>query len=232
MMFGVYASPTAAFLRLKEKPVWLLPLVLAVIANMAVSLVSIQYVDWTETRQVAIDSMRQRNMTEDQINQALEGMDKFQSNGLLKYGVPLATSLVTSLVSVFFLALIYNVSLPLLGVTGNFMRTLSVIAVSGLVALPSALVRIPLTLLQKSAQVSTSLLVAAPNLKSPFLTIILSRIDLFAIWQLVLAGLGLKVVFDIRGTKSWWLVFSIWGVLTIVMALLGGAGRGGVTMGR
>jgi hypothetical protein len=228
-MFGVYASPTATFQRLKEKPVWLLPLILAVVANLAVTFVSMRYIDWNEQRQVAVDRMKERNMTEEQINQALEGMDRFQSNGLLKFGLPLGGALVTSLVSIFFLALIYNISLPLLGVTGNYLRMLSVIAVSGLVALPSALVRIPLTLLQKSAQVSTSLLVAAPNLKSPFLTVILSRVDLFAIWQLVLVGLGLKVVFDIRGTKSWWLVFSVWGVLTLVLALLGGGAAG---MGR
>ena len=231
-MFSVYTSPTSVFARIKEKPLWLLPVVLAVVANMAVSLVSLRYVDWAQARQVAMDSMRQRNMTEDQISQAMERMDQFQSNPLMRYGFPLVGAFFTSVVSVFFLALIYNVSLPLLGAAGNFMRTLSVIAVSGLVSIPGAIVRIVLILLKKSADVSTSLLVAAPGLKSGFLAVILSRVDLFAIWQLILAGLGLKVVFDIRGSKSWWLVFSIWGVLTLVMALLGGASRGGVTIGR
>lgn len=231
-MFSVFTSPTSVFARIREKPLWILPLILAVVANIAVTLVSLNYVDWAEARQIAMDSMRQRNMTEDQINQAMEGMDKFQSNAMMRYGAPLVGALFTSLVSVFFLALIYNVSLPLLGVAGSFMRTVSVIAVSGLVSIPGAIVRIILILMKKSADVSTSLLVAAPGLKSGFLAVILSRVDLFAIWQLVLAGLGLKVVFDIRGSKSWWLVFSIWGVLTLVMALLGGANRGGVTIGR
>jgi hypothetical protein len=227
MMFGVYTSPTAAFQRLKEKPVWLLPLILAVIANLAVTFVSMRYVDWTEQRQLAVDRMKERNMSEDQINKALDGMDRFQSNPAMKYGLPLFGSLMTSLVSIFFLALIYNICLPLLGVTGSYLRTLSVLAVSGLVALPSAVVRIPLTLIQKSARVTTSLMVAFPSVKSGFLAVILTRIDLFAIWELILVGLGLKIVFDIRGSKSWWLVFSIWGVLTLVLALLGGAGRMG-----
>lgn len=226
-MFAIYTSPVTAFERLKDRPVWLLPLVLAIIANLAVTFVTARYVNWEEQRATAVERMKARNMSAEEIEQAIAGMDRFAASPLLRYGAPLVGTLITSLVSVFFLALIYNICLPLLGVDGNFRRTLSVVAMSGLVALPSALVRIPLALATKSAQVSTSLLVAFPNLKSLFLTVILSRIDLFTLWQLVLAGLGLKVVFDISGNRSWWLVFSIWGVLTLVLALLGGTVRTG-----
>jgi hypothetical protein len=225
-MLGVYASPTAAFLRLRGRPRWLLPLVLTVLANLAVTAVSTRYVDWTEQRQLAIERMKERNMTEAQVQQATEGMDRFFGNSALRYGMPLVTSLFTSVISLLFLALVYNVALPLFGASGNFVRALSVVALSGLVSLPSAVVHIALVLARKSAMVSTSLLLAFPDLKPGFLFALLGRIDPFAVWQLVLTGLGLKVVFDVRGSKTWWLVFSVWGVLSLVLALLsGGAAR-------
>lgn len=221
-MLKIYTSPTSAFTHLRERPTWLVPLLLAVVANMAVVVVTTQYFDWNEQRQLAIERMQERNMTEEQVNQALEQMDRFGSSPLMRYGLPIAGSLITTVISLLVLALVYNVSIPLLGATGNFGRMLAVLAHSGLVAIPAAIVRIILVLVKKSADVSTSLLVLVPNVKSGFLAIILSRVDIFAIWQLVLAGLGVKILFDTKGTRSWWLVFSVWGVLTLALALLGG----------
>jgi hypothetical protein len=220
-MFQVYTAPSAAFARLKEKPVWLLPLILAIVANLAVVFVSTRYIDWTEQRQVAIDKMRERNMTEEQIQQATEGMDKFYGNSFMRFGLPLISSLLMSIIGVLFYTVVYNVSLPLLGVTGNFKRTLAVVTTAGLVSLPNAAVRIVLVLLKKSAEVTTSLLLAAPGLKSGFLAALLGRLDVFAVWQLILTAIGLKVVFDVRGSRSYWLVFGLWLVLTLIMAALG-----------
>lgn len=225
-MFSIFTSPTRALSSLRDRPTWLVPLLLAVVANIAVVMVTTQYLDWDEQRQVALERMRERNMTEEQVAQAMEQMDRFTSNPLLRYGMPVAGSLVTTVISVLVLALIYNVCLPLLGAQGSYVRVLAVLAHTGLVAIPAALVRIILVLVKRSADVSTSLLVALPSVKSGFLAVILSRIDIFAIWQLVLAGLGLKVVFDTRGSRSWWLVFSVWGVLTLALALLGGRAVG------
>jgi hypothetical protein len=221
-MFQVYTAPSVAFSRLKEKPVWLLPLIIALVANLAAVLVTTQYVDWTEQRQVALDKMRERGMTEEQIAKATEGMDKFYSTPLMRYGLPLVGSLFTFVIGVLFLTIVYNVALPLVGAKGSFLRTLAVVTNAGLIGVPAALVRIALVLVRKSADVSTSLLLAAPGLKGGFLAVILSRLDPFAIWQLILAGLGLAVMFEVKGSKTYWLVFSAWGLLTLVFALMGG----------
>jgi len=221
-MFQVYTAPASVFARVKEKPVWLLPMVLALVANLAVVFVSTQYVDWTEQRQVAIDRMRERNMTEDQIQKATEGMDKFYSSPLMRFGLPLVGALFTGVIAVLFMTIIYNVALPLVGARGDFVRTLSVVTHAGLVTIPASIVHIVLVLARRSAEVTTSLLLAAPGLKGGFLAVVLSRVDPFAIWQLILAGLGLGIVFEVRGSKPYWIVFSVWGLLTLVFALLGG----------
>lgn len=224
-MFGIYASPTGTFARLKEKPAWLLPLIIALVCNLAATAVSVQHVDWQEQRDRAVERMQARGMTEEQVEQALGNMDRFYTNPLLRTGAPLVSALVVQLVAVFLLTLVYNLALPLLGASGSYLRTLAVVTHAGLVALPAAAVRIILVLLKRSAEVSTSLLALAPGLRSGFLGVVLGRIDLFAIWQLVLAGLGLKVVYDMKGSKSYWLVFGVWVALTLVFGLLGLVGR-------
>jgi hypothetical protein len=225
-MFDIFGSPSALFSRLREKPVWLLPLILATVASLAATAVSINYVDWSAQRDTMLERFDQSNMTAEQKEEALERMEQFSTNPLMRYGLPLAGALVTQLVAFFFLALIYNLSLPLLGTTGNYRRVMAVTAHAGLVALPAALLRILLVVLRRSAEATTSLLAAFPGLEGRFLQVILSRLDPFVIWQLVLTGLGLKLVFDIKGSKSYWLVIGLWLLITLVFGLLAGLTRG------
>jgi hypothetical protein len=223
-VFDVYTAPTRAFARLKEKPSWLLPVALVLIFNIAATFVTTQYVDWTAQRDLAVEQMQKRGMTQEQIDQAVEGMDKFYGSPIARFGLPLVGALVTGIIGILLLTIIYNVSLPMLGASGNFVRALSVVAWAGMALIPGAIIRIVLVLLKKSADVSTSLLLLAPNLKGGFVAALLAQVDPFAIWQLILAGLGLKVVFDLKGSRSYILVFAVWLVLTLIFSLLGARG--------
>jgi len=225
-MLDVFLSPTRAFGRLKEKPTWLIPLVIALVFNMLIAFVSARYVDWDKQRQVAVDKMRERNMSEEQIQKATDGMEKFYSSPVMRYGAPTVSALVISLIGVLFLAVVYNVSLPLLGGASDFKRTWAIVCNASLIAVPSAIVRGVLVLLKRSAEVTTSLLLAAPGLKHGFLSVVLARIDIFAIWQLILCAIGLNVVFGLKGSKSYLLVFSVWAVMTVIFAVLGARAGG------
>jgi len=232
-MLDIFTAPGRLFARLRERPVWLLPLALVTLANLAATAVSIRYVDWPAQREVILERIEQADMTEDQREEALARAEQFATNPLVRWGLPLAGGLITQLVAFFFLALIYNLSLPLCGsatvetsgAPGSYRRVLAVTAHAGLVALPAAFLRVALILLSRSASATTSLLAAFPGLESGFLQVVLGRLDPFAIWGLVLTGLGLKVVFDLKGRKSYLLVAAVWLVLTLAFALLAGLGR-------
>jgi hypothetical protein len=197
-------------------------MVIVVLASMAAAIVTAQYVDWREQRDKAVERMRERNMTEEDIVKATEGMDRLFSNPFVRYGGPLVNGLLATAIGLLVLALIYNVMLPLLGGTSSFVRTLAVVTNAALVTVPGSLLRIVLNVLTRSAEATTSMAALLPNTKNGFLTVILSRLDPFAVWQLFLAGLGLSVVFDLKGSKSYWLVFSVWALVTLLFAFLGG----------
>ncbi len=220
-MFDIYFAPTRGFARLKEKPSWLVPLIIALVFNMLFAILSSHYMDWDKQRQAALEQMRERNMPEEQIEKATEGMDKFYSSPVMRYGMPVVSVLFVTLIAALFLAVVYNVSLPLFGGTGDFKRTWAVVCNASLIAVPATIVRGGLVLLKRSAEVTTSLLVAAPNLKQPFLKGLLTQLDLFDFWKFMLIAIGLKVVFGLKGSKSYTLVFAVWLVVMLILSLLG-----------
>jgi hypothetical protein len=226
-MFKIFSAPTELFTRLKEKPQWVLALVIVIVVNMGVAALSTRYVDWSKQRDLATERMQERGMSEEQIEEALEQMEKFTGNPVMRYGAPLVGALITQLIGFFFLALVYNLALPLLGTTGSYMKVVSVTAHASLVAIPGAIVRAILMLIRRSAEVSTSLALAFPNVESKFLGVVLARVDIFTIWQLVLVGLGLKVVFDTKGSKSYWLAIAVWALVTIIFGLIANFTGGG-----
>lgn len=225
-MLDIYLAPGRAFSRLKEKPSWLVPLAVVLVFNIVFSLLAAQYVDWEKQRQTAIDRMRERNTPEEQIEKAAEGMDKFYSSPAMRYGMPAVSALFLTVIAALFLAIIYNVSLPLFGGTGDFKRTWAVVCNASLVAVPATIVRGALVLFKRSAEVTTGLLAAVPTIKQPFLKGLLAQLDVFDFWKFVLIALGLTIVLGIKKSKSYTLVFVVWGVVILILALLGmGAGR-------
>jgi hypothetical protein len=224
-MLDIYLAPGRAFARIKEKPNWLIPLIVVLVFNMLFVFVSSQYVDWGKQRQAALERMRERNMPQEQIDKATEGMDKFYSSPAMRYGMPVVSGLVVSAIALLFLAVVYNVSLPLFGGASDFKRTWAVVCNASLVTVPAAIVRGLLILLKRSSDVTTSLLVAAPNLKHGFMAGLLAQLDVFDFWKFLLIAIGLKVVFDLKGSKSYTIVFAVWLVVILLLALLGmGAG--------
>jgi hypothetical protein len=66
---------------------------------------------------------------------------------------------------------------------------------------------------------------AAPGLKQPFLKALLTQLDIFEFWKFLLIAIGLRVVFGVKSSKSYTLVFAVWLIVMLVLSLLGmGAG--------
>ena len=224
-MLDIFLAPGRTFSRLKEKPTWLIPLVVVLVFNMLFVFVTSHYIDWGKQRQAALERMRERNVPQEQIDKATEGMDKFYSSPAMRYGMPVVSALFIGILAALFLAVIYNISLPLFGGTSDFKRTWAIVCNASLVAVPAAIVRGLLVLLKRSSEVTTSLLMAAPGLKQPFLKALLSQLDIFDFWKFLLIAIGLKVVFGVKNSKSYTLVFGVWLIVMLVLSLLGmGAG--------
>jgi hypothetical protein len=110
----------------------------------------------------------------------------------------------------------------LMGGETSFKKVLSVSCWSSMVAIPALILKTPLMLLKKSAQIHTSLAALMPaGSEENFLFKILTHTDIFTIWQICLLSIGLAVVYRFSTRKAAGLVIG-WYLFYVVVAVVFG----------
>ena len=228
---NVFFSPGAAFRKIKEKPSWILPLIIVIIFSMAIGVLASSRMDRAQMRDRIEQQMRDRGTPEDQIQKGLEGFDKMGSNPVMKYALPAISVLFATVIGVLLAALVLNWIVPMLGAAqGNFLLTFSVVAWASLVQVVGSIVKGILIYLRGPLNVSTGLLLLAPKMKPGYVYALLNGIDIFALWQVLVIALGLKVAYDLKGRSVYLYVILLW-ILSVAVLALFALMPGGARMG-
>jgi len=216
-VLDIFFAPSKYFSALKEKPKWLIPLIVIIIASVIASVVVIS----TFSPEKQLEQLRERNLTPEQFEQAQKMIG---SPVVLISGI--VSSIVITPIMFLLISLIFNFTLPLLGITSKYLMTFSIVVGSALVTIPQMLIRIILTLVTGSPLVQTSFALFFPMLsKNTYLYRLLSKFDFFTIWQMILLALGLKIIYAISGKKSYYLVFGLWLLFAIITSIFGMRGQ-------
>ncbi|MEO0069368.1 MAG: YIP1 family protein [candidate division WOR-3 bacterium] len=239
-MLNIIFSPSRRFQSLSEKPVWVIPFVLALllpllIGNLTVVLLPRSALITTAEERIArakdfIDQQVEKGrMPADQREMAMERIDaasrselEFYQNAskpglFLRFLLRSIPALLWSALQIFLWATILNLLLPLLGATTSFARTFAITTNSALIRVPSALFHSLLMLTTGKLTVTTNLALAFPAVPL-YLKGLLSCIDIFTIWELILVSLGLKTVFNLQMKWITLVVFSLWLVYILLLA--------------
>ena len=224
IMAGVFTAPAQAFTDFKPKPRILIPIIIiVVVASVAAVLLAeqsamLQYEmmrDSTTLPQQALDQMRESAESPNYINSAIFGP------------VPIIIITVLSALLAWFLGSF------VFGGEAKFKQIWGVELLAMLIAQLGGLVKVPLVLAKGSMHVSLGLAAVYPN--QAFTSIVymfLYYLDIFAIWSLVVTGIGYSVIFGISRGKGY--TMSI--IITVLFSLLGigltafGMGFAGVEM--
>lgn len=157
--------------------------------------------------------MRDRGMTDEEVEQAMQVAG---SPVVLILGAVFAPVAIVALMLIF--AVVLNLLIPLFGGNASFVHVFSVVCTAALVKPVSSLVRLVLTVVSRSVQVSTSLTLLTPNLpRTSFRYQLLGSFDVFIIWEMVLVAMGLTVTSGLKKNRSYILVFAVW----LISVLLG-----------
>lgn len=210
MIFDIFLNPKNYFLKLKEKPFFIIPLIIILVFTLFQSYVTIRYTKVSEI----IKRMEERGAPREQIERVEEFMRRPQ-----RIIISLVSALIFTILFLLIISLIFNLSLPLIGNNGNFIKTLAIVCGASLVTAFGSLIRSIIIILRQSPFVTTSLAIFLPQ-EGGFLFRFLSRFDFFTIWQIILIALGLKIVFDLKGKKSYYLVIGIYLLWIIISTLL------------
>ncbi len=187
-LYEVFFAPTAFFNRLKSQPKILVPyivfgLLMAVGFYLLKGLSIDMQLQAARAREAAPPQMPSRQMLE-----------------LFAFAIPTFLFLLAPLVESAFAAFWGNF---IMAGNARFKQLLSVILYGEIIYAAGFLVQVPLMLYKKTVLVSLSLGVLVPN-PSPtnVLYLILSKINVFLIWELIVVGIGLSIIYGFSRNKG------------------------------
>ncbi|MEO0074409.1 MAG: YIP1 family protein [candidate division WOR-3 bacterium] len=242
-MFRVFISPREYFAGLRERPAWLVPLLLTLLPPPLLAALTLtamprqRLISQAETRtqqaQEFVETRFQQagNLSDEKKAEALRQMQERTDKemGFLRTAGPVkffAHTLLRSLPGIIWSALlllswtaVLNFLVPVMGAASGFARCLTVTANAGLVRPLGSLLRGLAMLLSGNLLLRTNLLPLIPPRASPFLRGFGASVDIFTLWEIALVAVGLGVVFNINPKKTAAAAFGLWLVYAL---LLGG----------
>lgn len=214
---GVLVSPTKTFQSIAEKPTWVVALAVLIVVGVGVTVMMSGKMDWAE---IARDSMEQRGqqVPEEQMERIIDFQEKFGPAMMIGGGA------IGAPVVYLLLALVFMVLFKMLGGELDFVRSLAVVlhgmmprAVLALLSLPVILGRDELGFeeLQDGSVILSNLGAFAPEDAGPSLVALLSSLDLFSIWVVILLSIGYATVARVSkgaaagGVVALWVVYIL-----------------------
>jgi hypothetical protein len=215
-LIGVFSSPKETFESIDQKPTWLVPFIITVIIAIGLNFL---VMDIGVRDQIA--KMEAMGAPSEQI-EAVET----QMQGPMRYIQIVAIPIVTLIIWAILSGVLLFGSTTILGGDAKFKKVFSVVAWSNLVTLLGGIIKTLLILSKGTIQgVSTSLAVLLPTpdlADGPSIFYrVLSKIDIFIIWQLVLWIVGLAVINRFTTKKAATFVIPLWIFWVLVSVAVG-----------
>lgn len=214
---NIFTTPTKAFESLNEKPTWLVPVLIMIIAFIA-----FQYLTMDYSLDYQIKVMEAKDAPQERID-----MVKEQMQGGLKYAGMITMLIFIPLATVVFAAVLLGLSKITIPEGITFKKALSIVSWSGMIGLISLALTLLLVLSKGTMHgiaIDLSAILTQPAIGEsvPLLNRILSKIDPFVIWQLVLWVIGLKVMGKTTNQKATIPVAIAWGIWIVLSVSLAG----------
>ncbi|MGB9720876.1 MAG: YIP1 family protein [bacterium] len=204
-IIDIFLNPSSVFRSLKEKPDWFKPLILVLVVLSIISVLTVSTTHDLITAQ-QIDAMKERNLTDEQIEQAM----KFTSGPFIYVSTIFGTILGVTVILLLF-ALLLNLFIPVAGGEGSYKLVFAVVSYSALIKILAHLLRWILIMIKHSLQVTTSLALFVPNFPvKSFAYRLLASFDFFIVWEMILVALGISITNNLKKENAYVLVFVIW----------------------
>lgn len=216
-LIGVFTAPAKTFASIEAKPSWLAPLIIVAAVNLIFVFVAGDIIT-NETLTQQEEGMMEKGMDSDQIAQALDTTEK-----VMKYTVPLFSVVGPVVVLLIVAGVFLFVGNVVLGGVSTFKMVFSVTTWSWLILTLYALIVLPLVLAKETMLVNFSLATfLSDESRKTFLYQLLSKIDIFYIWWIVVYGIGLAVIYKMKAQKTVTAVAVVYAIYAVVASALSG----------
>ncbi len=216
-LVGVLTSPGKTFKAIAEQPTWAVALLVLIGLGLVVGIMMNGKMDWAEITRESMEA-RGQEVPEDQMEGIIDFQEKFGPMMMIG-GSLLGTPAVYLL-----LALVFMVLFKMLGGELGFLPSFSVLLHGMMPRAVLALLSIPVVLskdelgfeeLKDSSVLVSNLAAFAPEDAGPGLIALLSSIDLFSIWTVVLLVIGYSSVARVSRGAAAAGVVGLWAVYVV-----------------
>jgi hypothetical protein len=212
-VFGVFFSPRKTFEDIDRKPDWVVPMVIVVIIAVLFTII-IMPIALPQQMDKQREKFEERGMSDEEIERAMEMGGKF---GRIIGPIGAAVGSVVYLLAI--AGIFMFVGNTILGGKTTFKKLVSVVCYSSLIGSLNSIILLPMILSRKTMEVHFSLAAfMSADASETFLYQLLKKIDLFAFWQIVVAGIGVAVIYKFTTKKAIAMVASLY-VLYMVISL-------------
>lgn len=207
-IIGIFVSPTEIMKALIEKPRVLFPIFASALGafTLYLSRFSLYKEFQMAIGEAKLDEMASK-LTADQIASSKAIMEKTVSWGL--YAVPVSSLLMW----IIFTAVVFGLAKAFKG-QGKFKQYLSITGYAGVIMLLYYALSIGVSFFSGKLMLDASLAnitnLFLPDIKGSYLYGIFRSIDLFGIWQYIVAGIGISLVSKISKVKVYSIIFVIY----------------------
>lgn len=210
----VFHQPSAFFQQLRNEPKVLVPYVLLAIMFTIFFVSVVDLLVQLQLESPQLERQLQGQPVTDQLKQILR-MQTMIGGPIFLLLMPLVAAALAALVGNFFM-----------GHKARFKQILSVMLYAGIVHAAGMLLLIPMMLAKGSALVSLSLgVLAASQGAESLLYVALSKIDVFVIWEVIAAGIGLAAIYNIPRNKGYVISVLSVGMLSILHVVFTAIGK-------
>lgn len=195
LMVNVLVEPARTFSQLRQKPRWVVPFLVLLVAVVLASILMSPYV-----AEMQMDALRQNpNMTQEQQDAAVQFMKSpiFGAVTAISY---LFFFMIVTFVGTGVLMLMGSV---IFGGKASFVGVLSVTVLSFMPWLVGTIIKVPLILWKETIDIRTSLALLMPDreLTSPGVSLLNVVTDIFTIWWVVILVIGISVIYEFKDQK-------------------------------
>jgi len=226
---GVFFEPSKTFADIAQRPGWIVPMVLVILASLAMMVAYTQHVGVDRMiRQQIENNPRTAQMAPEQRERAIEIGSKVA--GVTMYLGPLVGVPVLYLIMA---GVLMGIVAGILSAPVTFKQAFAVVCYAGLPGIVSAALATVVMFLKKPDDFDIQHPLAFnlgalmdPQTSSKFLHSVATSIDLFTIWAILLMAIGFKAAGGKRLSfgGALFAVVLPWGVWVLIRAALSGAG--------
>lgn len=221
-MAGVFSEPGNTFISVKravKKNYWLLPLLIVIIVSILSSFLvlrdeelssAIRDKQKTAMMEQMDKAVKEGKMSREDADKQLEQSQKFMSGSMMMvFGI--IASFFAVVIFFFLKSLIYWGSVKIFKGTAGFKDVLNVVGLAGLITSIQLIIDTVLAVLtgKLMSNIGPILLFSEEAVGKSMFKVI-ANFDLINIWYLIIVGIGLAKVSDLKSSKTISIVFVLW----------------------